>query len=157
MEQESYIHPFHLAAVTNKKGRKAVDEPKKTLKLHIAQSVIVVFSVMAIIGTVFCAGTFAETSEEHRITKTLADYGTPVNTNAPVNVEALKYSLIAAAIAFGLGALGAGYAISHVGAAAMGAVAEKPQVAGQALIFVALAEGIVIFGFITALIILGKA
>jgi V/A-type H+-transporting ATPase subunit K len=147
MEQESYIHPFHLAAVTNKKGRKAVDEPKKTLKLHIAQSVIVVFSVMAIIGTVFCAGTFAQMSEEHQVT----------NTAAPVNVEALKYSLIAAAIAFGLGALGAGYAISHVGAAAMGAVAEKPQVAGQALIFVALAEGIVIFGFITALIILGKA
>ena len=53
-------------------------------------------------------------------------------------------------------ALGAGIAISHVGAAAMGAVAEKPQIAGQALIFVALAEGIVVFGFITALMILGK-
>jgi V/A-type H+-transporting ATPase subunit K len=38
----------------------------------------------------------------------------------------------------------------------MGAVAEKPQIAGQALLFVALAEGIVIFGFITALMILGK-
>ena len=63
---------------------------------------------------------------------------------------------IAAAAAFGLGAIGAGFAISHVGAAAMGAVAEKPQIAGQALIFVALAEGIVVFGFITALMILGK-
>jgi V/A-type H+-transporting ATPase subunit K len=133
--------------VINRKGRKIVDELKKTLKLRITQSIVVLFTVMAIIGTVFCAWTFAETSEEHQIT----------NTNAPVNVEALKYALIAAAVAFGLGALGAGYAISHVGAAAMGAVAEKPQVAGQALIFVALAEGIVIFGFITALIILGKA
>jgi len=53
-------------------------------------------------------------------------------------------------------AIGAGVAISHVGAAAMGAVAEKPEIAGQALIFVALAEGIVVFGFITALMILGK-
>ena len=61
-----------------------------------------------------------------------------------------------AAAAFGLGAIGAGLAISHVGAAAMGAVAEKPEIAGQALIFVALAEGIVVFGFITALMILGK-
>lgn len=131
----------------NRKGRKAVDEPKKTLKLQITQSIVVLFTAMAIIGTVFCAWTFGQTSEEHQVAE----------ANAPVNVEALKYSLIAAAVAFGLGALGAGYAISHVGAAAMGAVAEKPQVAGQALIFVALAEGIVIFGFITALIILGKA
>ena len=68
----------------------------------------------------------------------------------------MKYGLIAASVAFGLGALSAGYAISHVGAAAMGAVAEKPEIAGQALIFVALAEGIVVFGFITALMILGK-
>jgi V/A-type H+-transporting ATPase subunit K len=148
MEQECYIHPFHLAAVTNKKGRKAVDEPRKTLKLHIAQSVIVVFTVMAIVGTFFCARTIAQTSEEHQVTNA---------GGTSVNVEALKYSLIAASVAFGLGAIGAGLAIAHVGAAAMGAVAEKPQVAGQALIFVALAEGIVIFGFITALIILGKA
>jgi V/A-type H+-transporting ATPase subunit K len=125
-----------------------VDEPKKKLKLHITQSFIVLFTVMAIFGVLFCAKTFAQTTEEHQVTGT---------TETPVNVEALKYSLIAAAVAFGLGAIGAGFAISHVGAAAMGAVAEKPQIAGQALIFVALAEGIVVFGFITALMILGKA
>jgi V/A-type H+-transporting ATPase subunit K len=125
-----------------------VDEPKTKLKLHITQSFIVLFTVMAIIGVLFCAKTFAQTSEEHQVAGI---------TETPVNVEALKYSLIAAAVAFGLGAIGAGFAISHVGAAAMGAVAEKPQIAGQALIFVALAEGIVVFGFITALMILGKA
>lgn len=148
MEQECCTHPFHLVAVTNEKGRKAVDEPRKTLKLHIAQSIIMLFAIMAMVGTVFCAGTFAQASEESQVTNA---------GGTSANVEALKYSLIGASVAFGLGALGAGYAISHVGAAAMGAVAEKPQVAGQALIFVALAEGIVIFGFITALIILGKA
>ncbi|MBN1561767.1 F0F1 ATP synthase subunit C [candidate division KSB1 bacterium] len=67
-----------------------------------------------------------------------------------------KIALIAAAIAFAAGALAAGFAISHVGAAAMGAVAEKPEIGGQALIFIALAEGLVVFGFITALMILGK-
>ena len=125
-----------------------MEEPRKKLKLHITQSFIVLFVVMAIIGMFFCANSYAQTSDEHQITDA---------KNTPVDTEALKYSLIGAAVAFGLGALGAGIAISHVGAAAMGAVAEKPQVAGQALIFVALAEGIVIFGFITALIILGKA
>ncbi|MBN2875090.1 MAG: ATPase [Spirochaetales bacterium] len=67
-----------------------------------------------------------------------------------------QFGLMAAAIAFGLGAIGAGIAIANVGAAAMGAIGEKPEIASQALIFIALAEGLVVFGFITALMILGK-
>ncbi|MDR1894668.1 MAG: ATP synthase subunit C, partial [Spirochaetales bacterium] len=63
---------------------------------------------------------------------------------------------IAAALAFGFGAIGAGIAIGNVGSAAMGAIAEKPELASQALIFIALAEGLVVFGFITALMILGR-
>jgi V/A-type H+-transporting ATPase subunit K len=70
--------------------------------------------------------------------------------------DVMKFGLVAAAIAFGFGALGAGIAIAHVGAAAMGAIGEKPEMAGQALIFIALAEGLVVFGFITALMILGR-
>jgi len=70
--------------------------------------------------------------------------------------EVQKYGLIAAAAVFGLGAIGAGIAIGNVGSAAMGAIGEKPEIASQALIFVALAEGLVVFGFITALMILGK-
>ena len=63
----------------------------------------------------------------------------------------------AAALAFGFGAIGAGMAISNVGSAAMGAISEKPEIATNALIFIALAEGLVVFGFITALMILGNA
>ena len=63
---------------------------------------------------------------------------------------------IAAALAFGLGALGAGMAISKVGSAAMGAISERPEIASNALIFIALAEGLVVLGFITALMILAK-
>ena len=47
-------------------------------------------------------------------------------------------------------------AISHEGSAAMGAISEKPEIATNALIFIALAEGLVVFGFITALMILGS-
>ncbi|MHC4436905.1 MAG: ATP synthase subunit C [Planctomycetota bacterium] len=123
-------------------------EAERKLKSQITQSIIALFTVMAIVGTLFCANAFAaETSHEEEIVE--ADMSL---TKAGV----MKYGLIAAAVAFGLGAIGAGIAISHVGAAAMGAVAEKPQIAGQALIFVALAEGLVVFGFITALMILGK-
>jgi V/A-type H+-transporting ATPase subunit K len=43
-----------------------------------------------------------------------------------------------------------------VGAAAMGAIGEKPELAGRALIFIGLAEGIAIYGLIVALMILAK-
>lgn len=75
---------------------------------------------------------------------------------AQARADVQKFGLIAAAAAFGLGAIGAGIAIGNVGSAAMGAIGEKPEIASQALIFVALAEGLVVFGFITALMILGK-
>ena len=72
------------------------------------------------------------------------------------SVIAQKWAFISAAIAFGLGAIGAAIAISNVGAAAMGAMSEKPEIGSQALIFIALAEGLVVFGFITALMILSR-
>ena len=37
----------------------------------------------------------------------------------------------------------------------MGAISEKPEIASNALIFIGLSEGLVVFGFITALMILG--
>jgi V/A-type H+-transporting ATPase subunit K len=74
----------------------------------------------------------------------------------PEQANVAKWGFIAAAVAFGFGAIGAGIGIANVGAAAMGAISEKPEVAGQALIFIALAEGLVVFGFITSLIILGR-
>ena len=65
------------------------------------------------------------------------------------------YAPLAAAISVGTGSVGAGYAVSTVGSAAMGALAEKPEVFGRALIFVGLAEGVAIYGLIIAFIILG--
>ena len=73
-----------------------------------------------------------------------------------LNIDGLKWGVIAAALAFGMGAIGAGIAIAGVGSAAMGAMSEKPEIGSQALIFVAMAEGIAVFGFIAALMILGK-
>ena len=124
-----------------------MNKPCRKLKLQITQSIVVLFTVMAIIGILFCSSAFAQTPSEEKIKEA---------EMSSVKAEVTKYGLMAAAVAFGLGAIGAGFAISHVGAAAMGAVAEKPEIAGQALIFVALAEGLVVFGFITALMILGK-
>ena len=65
------------------------------------------------------------------------------------------YRTLAAAIAVSIGSISAGYAVSTTGSAAVGAIAEKPEVFGRALIFVGLAEGVAIYGLIIAFIILG--
>lgn len=69
--------------------------------------------------------------------------------------EVMQWAFMAAALVTGLSALGAAYAVAVVGGAAMGAIAEKPETAGRALVFVGLAEGIAIYGLIVAIMILG--
>ncbi len=66
------------------------------------------------------------------------------------------YATLAAALAAGLATLAAGFAVSNTGAAAVGAIAEKPEVFGRALVFVGLAEGIGIYGLIVAVLILNR-
>jgi len=68
----------------------------------------------------------------------------------------IKWAFIAAAMSTGLSAIAAGAAVAYVGAAAVGALSEKPETAGRALIFVGLAEGIAIYGLIISIMILGK-
>lgn len=64
---------------------------------------------------------------------------------------------LAAGIAFGLAALGAGVGVGTSGSAAIAAVTEKAEVRTTALIFVVLAEAIAIYGFAIAFIILGSS
>jgi V/A-type H+-transporting ATPase subunit K len=63
---------------------------------------------------------------------------------------------LAAGVAFGLAALGAGIGVGTSGSAAIAAVTEKSEVRTTALIFVVLAEAIAIYGFAIAFIILGS-
>jgi len=63
---------------------------------------------------------------------------------------------LAAALAVGIACIGAGYAVAHVGAASVGAMSERPELSGRALIFVGLAEGIAIYGLIISVMILGR-
>ena len=75
---------------------------------------------------------------------------------ATLGVEAANYALLAAAISTALAALGAGFAVAKVGAAAIGALAEKPELFGRLLILVGLAEGIAIYGLIVSILILNR-
>jgi V/A-type H+-transporting ATPase subunit K len=78
---------------------------------------------------------------------------TSLETSLVTSQEALFYSV---AITVGVACLSAGYAVGKVGAAALGAAAEKPELLGRALIFVGLAEGIAIYGLIVGIMLIGK-
>ncbi|MBU1082407.1 MAG: ATP synthase subunit C [Spirochaetes bacterium] len=117
---------------------------KKRFAGRVGTSLAVVVALMAVFGALATVNASAQA----------AVHEAPAISAEQAKVQ--QFGLIAAAVAFGMGAIGAGIAIANVGAAAMGAIGEKPEIASQALIFIALAEGLVVFGFITALMILGK-
>ena len=74
----------------------------------------------------------------------------------PVDPSVLRWGFISAAASAGLAALGAGYAVAQVGSAALGALAEKPDLFGRVLVMVGLAEGIAIYGLIVSILILNR-
>ena len=75
---------------------------------------------------------------------------------APIDPGVLRWGFASAAVAAGLAAIGAGYAVAQVGTAALGALAEKPDLFGRLLVMVGLAEGIAIYGLIVAILILNR-
>ena len=70
---------------------------------------------------------------------------------------AIETGLIAigAGIAIGLSAIGAGIAEKEIGAAAIGAAAEKESFFGKGLIMTVIPETLVIFGMVVAILIIG--
>lgn len=70
--------------------------------------------------------------------------------------SATGMGLLAAALSTGLAALGAGIAVGAATPAAIGAFSEDPKSFGKSLIFVALGEGVAIYGLLISIIILNK-
>ncbi len=75
---------------------------------------------------------------------------------AAVGESAIRWGFAAAAAAAALSAAAGGYAVAQVGSAAVGALAEKPELFGRIIILVGLAEGIAIYGLIVAILILNR-
>jgi len=65
---------------------------------------------------------------------------------------------LAGAVAFvtAVSILGAAMAVGKIGSAAIGAAAEKPELLVRSLLFVALAEGLAILGFVVAMMLVAK-
>jgi len=121
---------------------------KRKLKGFSILLVFLFFAVMSLTVYKAVAQPLNPTVQEETVQET--------NEAAHTDPGVIKFAFLAAAIAVGVGSLGAGIAVGYVGAAAMGAIGEKPELAGRALIFVGLAEGIAIYGLIISIMILGK-
>ena len=101
---------------------------------------VCVFALLVVLGMVFSAQLFAQE-------------GSDTNGEAAASsVAAWKY--IAAALAVGISCLAGGMAVGRIGSAAMGAMSENPELSGKALPYAGLAEGICLWGFLVALLIL---
>jgi len=97
--------------------------------------------------------------------KVLSVLGFAVLTGAPMfaqeAVEAAEvapatsiWRYFAAALAVGISCIAGGIAVGQIGSAAMGAMSENPDLSGKALPYAGLAEGICLWGFLVALLIL---
>lgn len=63
---------------------------------------------------------------------------------------------IAAAVVTSASAIGAGFAVASAAPAAIGAISENSENFGKAMIFVALAEGVAIYGLLISILIINK-
>jgi len=68
------------------------------------------------------------------------------------SASVMKY--FAAALAVGISCIAGGMAVGRIGSAAMGAMSENADLSGKALPYAGLAEGICLWGFLVALLIL---
>ncbi len=76
---------------------------------------------------------------------------------APVEISmGMGLSLLAIALPTAAATVAAGLAVGTVGASALAAISEKPELFGRTLIYLGLAEGIAIYGLVVTILMLGK-
>ena len=63
---------------------------------------------------------------------------------------------IAAALSIGMSGIGSGIGVASSSSAALGALSEDGSIFGKSLIFVAMAEGIALYGLIISFMIVGQ-
>lgn len=79
-----------------------------------------------------------------------------VVTTGIAGTNAQGMGFIAAAISTSASCIGAGFAVAAAAPAAIGAISENSDNFGKAMIFVALAEGVAIYGLLISILIIGK-
>lgn len=123
---------------------RAVKNGKKTHRA-VAIQMLTFMAVCVISFAIPCVSASAET----------APADTTSSQQAAVD-NSKSMGLLAAALATGLAGVGGGIAVAAAAPAAIGATSEDPKVFGKALIFVALGEGIALYGLLISILIMNK-
>ena len=118
------------------RGKKSVSLAKRSMITHVC------FFFAIVLGTVFFSATKAYAAGADDVTMKMA------------GSIGQGLGFIAAALATGLSALGAGIAVAAAAPAAIGAFSENEKNFGKSMIFVALGEGVAIYGLLISIFII---
>ena len=134
---------------------RAVKKGKKTKTAFKSQ--VIAFAAVAVLTFAVPFVASATSAQEE---------ATPATTAAASEVEATAVTadnnfqngmgLLAAGFVTAISGIGGGVAVAAAAPAAIGATSEDPKVFGKALIFVALGEGIALYGLLISILILNK-
>lgn len=114
------------------------EKTKKRYKKSLAANCFAFFGVL-LVGTITA---FAGTATAHAATDTAG--------------LATGLGYIGAALVTGASGIGSGIAVASSASAALGAISEDGSLFGKSMIFVAMAEGIALYGLIISFMILSK-
>ena len=122
------------------RGKASAKSAKVRLITHISS-----FFAIIIGSLIFSLGDFSVLAAE-----------TEVLATGIAGTNAQGMGFISAALATGMSALGAGIAVAAAAPAAIGAFSENEKNFGKSLIFVALGEGVAIYGLLISILIINK-
>lgn len=119
-------------------------------------------AVLAQIGSVACAMALCFfVPEISGVVKAAETKSSETSTSESAEVKSaasmgFSVGLIAAALVTGLSGIGGGIAVASAAPAAIAATSEDPKAFGKSLIFVALGEGIALYGLLVSIMIFSK-
>lgn len=123
---------------------------KKFLWLTIAVTVIFGGFIMVTLLGVVAPKVYAAAGLDEAIE------GVETPEKPAVSDHARGMAFLSASIVTSVSCIAAGIAVGMTGSAAIGAVAERPEILGRTILIVGLAEGIAIYGVLIAVMILFK-
>lgn len=130
----SIVVPFGYFLISEKQKRASRFKPTLAVNVFFFFAALIIGNIMIFGGSVFAAE--------------------PASATTSGLAAGLGY--LAAALVTGMSTVGAGIAVASAASAALGAISEDSSIMGKSLIFVALAEGIALYGLLISFTILNS-
>lgn len=111
------------------------------------------FVTIALMGLVTIGATAVRASGTGEATEQGDGVKTEEAAPAQQGISDKSAAYLAIALTMGVACMSAAYAVGKVGAAALGAAAEKPELLNKALPFVGLGEGIAVLGMLISFLL----